>query len=93
MSFDWYFSLRATLLAEDTIEIDMVDKLSYVERRAIVRSKRVVPQVVRQRRSGRSGMKRQDLTQRKDPQDAEIAKIGSQGSGSGRSIRNRNCRR
>ena len=28
MSFDWYFSLRATLLAEDTIEIDMVDKLS-----------------------------------------------------------------
>ena len=25
MSFDWYFSLRATLLAEDTIETDMVD--------------------------------------------------------------------
>ena len=28
MSFDWYFSLRAKLLAEDTIEINMVDKLS-----------------------------------------------------------------
>ena len=49
MSFDWYLSLRATLLAEDTIEIDMIDKLTWVERRAIVRSKRVVPQVVRQR--------------------------------------------
>ena len=29
-------------------------------------------------------MKRRDLTQRKDPQGAEIAKNGSQGSGSGR---------